>query len=345
MDRTVYIIIVNWHGWQDTIECLESLFKLTNQSFKVIVCDNGSSDASLERIQLWANGKLKVSASVPEMVVYSRPEVPKPLMFQLLTKEELELHDVVADTSLVLIDCKENLGFAGACNVGLRFALTQKDMSWVWLLNNDTVVDHDALSHLVEKIEQNPEAGMVGSTLVHYYQVDRVQAFGGARYFHCLGLAMHIGRFHSCRRIVNEQLIERQMHYVVGASLFVTRKFIETIGFMSEDYFLYYEELDWALRACGIFRLAYSQKSIVYHKMGKSIGSSSKIANRSLFSDYYLISNRLRITRHFFPHCMLSVRIVLFFEMAIRIVQGQVDHAAMIWKLITNQQVNVEHFQ
>jgi len=56
---SVYVVILNWNGWQDTIECLESVFRLDYPSFRVIVCDNGPRDGSPEHIRAWAEGSLR----------------------------------------------------------------------------------------------------------------------------------------------------------------------------------------------------------------------------------------------------------------------------------------------
>ena len=214
-----YIIIVNWNGWKDTLECLESVFRLRNYPYRVIVCDNDSNDDSLARIGNWARGEEMAPLSDRQMARFSRPPCHKPITCQRLTRPEAESGEVVLSTALILIDCGTNLGFAGGYNVGLRLALHQKDMDRAWLLNNDTVVDAEALTALVEKMALTPKAGIVGSTLIYYHRTDKVQAFGGARYFPLIGLGMHIGRFLNHRRRVEEQTVERQMRYVIGASL------------------------------------------------------------------------------------------------------------------------------
>ena len=67
MERYTYIILVNWNGWPDTIECLESLLRLTNSAFRIVVCDNGSDDDSLRQIQRWAAGKQPALAADPSI--------------------------------------------------------------------------------------------------------------------------------------------------------------------------------------------------------------------------------------------------------------------------------------
>ncbi len=333
-----YIIIINWNGWKDTLECLESVFRLQISPYRVVVCDNGSCDDSLARIESWAKGQEMAPLALQQMARFSRPPHSKPIPCQRLTRNQAENNEVRVTTPLILIDCEINLGFAGGNNVGLRFAMKQADMSWAWLLNNDTVVHTRALTALIDKMSQTPKAGIAGSTLIYYHQPDKVQAFGGARYFPLIGLGMHIGRFRNRRRKVDEQTIENQMRYVIGASLFASRTFLEKVGLMSEDYFLYYEELDWALRARGHFSLAYAQDSLVFHKTGASIGSSNKSSVRSLLSDYYLMSNRLKITAKFFPSYLFPVRVMLVLESLLRLLRRRGEHAAMIWRLARNKQ-------
>ena len=337
MNSKTYIILVNWNGWQDTLECLESIFNQSSKNFCIIVCDNGSTDGSLDRIQEWANGTLKSDVSNQNMAQYSLSKISKPLSYQLLSREQSEKADIPVEQALILIDCKENLGFAGGNNVGLRFAMSQQDMAWCWLLNNDTVIDRNALSELIKKGQKNPDIGIIGSTVIYYNQTNKVQAFGGARYFPCIGLAMHIGRFNNQLQSIEESQIEKQLSYIMGASMFVSHTFLKTIGLMSEDYFLYYEELDWAQRSKSQYSLGYASKSLVFHKAGSSIGSSNKSSRRSMLADYYLMSNRLKITQRFFPYCNFSVRLFLGVEMLIRLLKRQPEKARMIWGLIMNK--------
>src|SRR5262249_7356471 len=83
------------------------------------------------------------------------------------------------DTPLVLISLDRNQGFATGNNLGLRYALSDPRMSHVWVLNNDTVVDRDALRALIDRLEVESGAGICGSTIVLYHQPDRVQLLGG----------------------------------------------------------------------------------------------------------------------------------------------------------------------
>lgn len=288
------------------------------------MCDNGSDDESLNQIRGWA-----VSRAVP------------------LKEHQCSGAEAVGtagtDQLLTLISIKENLGFAGGNNVGLRYGMALGDVDYYWLLNNDTVVEPDALTHLVARMQQDPGAGICGSTICLYHDRSKIQALGGGYYCHWLGLPWHYGRFvQSGRDTINYQKAESRMNYVEGASMLVSRSFLEKVGLMSEEYFLYFEELDWALRSKGRFRLGYAPASIVYHKVGASIGTSSNPARKSLVCDYYNIRNRIRFTRQYHPLSLPTVYLILMLETLIRILCGKFDRAAMIIRLMKRRGADLE---
>jgi GT2 family glycosyltransferase len=309
--ETVYIVIVNWNGWRDTVECLESVFRLDYPRFRVVVCDNGSTDDSLERVRAWSEGRLEPTVDdyvIPSSLV--RPFVPKPFPYALLGRADAELGAPVADSReapLVLIDVGANLGFAGGCNVGIRYATRQPDCAYVWLLNNDTVVDPAALSALVRRLRSQPSAGQCGSRLVDYHDPAVVQTLGGEQYNKWLGHIRPIGAGRGTPAAVDPAWVEGRMSYVSGASLCVTRAFVERTGLLDESYFLYYEELDWTARARGRFTLAYADDSVVYHKGGASTGCDRSGARRNASGDFFVLRNRLRFTRRHAPEALPTV--------------------------------------
>jgi len=305
----VYIILVNWNGWQSTIECLESVFRLTYDSFRVIVCDNASADGSLDRIAEWAEGSLAAGCANPRLQHLTSPPCPKPIPFLRINPGEQI--PPVSEEKLFLVQTGENLGFAGGNNVGLRIALSACDLDYAWLLNNDTVADPGALSALVERMQERPDAGMCGSTLLYYDRPLLVQALGGSIYNRWTALGGHIGQGRNIPNRLDSNAIETRMKYVVAASMLVSRPFLEQVGLMTEIYFLYFEEIDWATRARGRYSLAFAPKSIVYHKEGGTIGSSADRSKRSTTSDYYAARSCMKFTRKFFPIASPSVAAML----------------------------------
>ncbi len=332
----VYIIVVNWNGWSDTIECLESLFRNYYHTFRVVVCDNDSQDGSLDHIKAWADNKLnRFVPPASKLRHLACPPIAKPVAYEEYCRKEAERGGALdVDPPLTLIRGGGNLGFAGGNNVGLRYALARGDVEYVWLINNDTVVDPYALTRLVERMEQQPSVGMCGSTIRLYHDTEKIQALGGGFYCRWIGLPWHHGRFAIRRKMINQRRAEMWMNYVEGASMFVSRQFLEEIGLMCEDYFLYFEEADWAIRAKSSFQLAYAPESVVYHKVGGSIGTSSNPAKKTYACDYFNLRNRILFTRKFHPVALPTIYLAIFGSLLLRLIFGKWDRAVMIFKLL-----------
>lgn len=286
----VHIVLLNWNGWQDTIECLKSLENLEYPNFEIVVVDNASTDDSVREIKERYPG-------------------------------------------INLLESESNLGYAGGNNIGLRYAL-EHDTDYVWLLNNDTVVHKDALSSLIDKMREKPSAGICGSRLIYYHDRDTIQALGGGIYNKWLGTTEHICANKPASKDYDEHRIEQQLDYIVGASMLVSRQFLEEVGLLSEDYFLYYEELDWATRGREKFKLGFAHNSIVYHKEGASIEATNRQLNtKSRLSDFYQIKNRLKFTFKFYPHLLPFVYLTMFYTIFNRMKRNQWNRIPMILKL------------
>lgn len=272
---SVYIVLLNWNGWRDTLACVRSLRSDTTADAKIVVCDNGSTDGSLRALSEGLS-QLTGDAVTPLQSARAVPD----------------------NKSIWLLDNGANLGFAAGNNFGIRFALRDPQCTHVWILNNDTEVQPGALREALAEMSRRPELGLCGSTLVYHHDHKTVQAFGGSRYKPLSGCTAHIGYGCSIDDIpASNRDVEAQMDCVVGAAMLASRAFLETVGLMAEDYFLYYEEMDWAARAKGRYRLGYAPQSVVFHKEGASIGTAAD--GGSPMSTYYLFRSRLRfVVRH-----------------------------------------------
>jgi hypothetical protein len=240
-----------------------------------------------------------------------------------MTREQAESRAARHEVKLTLIQNGANLGFAGGNNVGLRYALGDPNCQFFWLLNNDTVVEPDALSSLVNLMRQRNEVGLCGSLNLSYYNPKEVQSQGGKTY------RRWTARVHTPPPQTVDQVDSHPMpmDYVNGASMLASRGFLETVGLMEESYFLYYEELDWAMRAKGKFDLGYARKSVIYHKEGAAIGSNPDRMKRSLVSDKYLSRSRVLFTKRFFPWALPSVLAWICLAAAYRLWRGDRERA------------------
>lgn len=334
----VAIVVLNWNGWQDTIECLDSLFRMDYPRFQVIVCDAGSTDGSLERIKAWAQGDLEFSSPIHSPIYkLETPPLPKPIPFTAYEWSSLE-HDkpAGATSSLVLIQMDVNLGFAGGNNVGLRYALAQDLFQYIWVLNNDTVVHPQSLSMLVERVQRDPSIGNCGSTIFYYFRPHKIQTLGGNTYNKWLAVSKYIGAEKEPVNVaeIREERIEKQMNMVYGCAMFVSIAMLREVGLLSEDYFLFSEEIDWAERMKDRFKLGYAAKSIIYHKRGQSTGNQANPKERTAQADYYNIRSRLLFTKKYYPWALLSVNLGLLGVIFNRLRRGQFDRANTVFKII-----------
>ena len=321
-EKKVYIIVLNYNNFDDTIECVNSLLKLSYANRNIVICDNGSTDGSFLRLVQW-------SADICCEDNYLR--------YHVLDKE-MALNSILSLQSercnLILINNKSNLGYSAGNNIGLKLSMSMGDLSYAWILNNDTVVQKEALTHLVEKMDRNPTIGLCGSTLLYRHNPKRVQALGGFTYIPSLGVSRQIGNgmLWDPEKIspLAEINVEAKMFGVQGASLFVRKDFLDIVGFLSEDYFLYCEEEDWAMKSRGKFFLGYSSASVVFHKEGQSTGSNSFSSAKSFVSEYFLARNRLLFTKKFFPYYLPTAFLGNGLIAIKRILKGQLRNSLLI---------------
>lgn len=253
-DKLVYIVLLNWNGWQDTVECIASCKKLSYRNVRILIVDNGSTDGSI-----------------------------------------MELCRNSPDTELIRTG--ENLGFAGGNNVGIRHAL-EHGADYVWLLNNDTVVDSDALSALVNVAESNQSIGMVGSKIPFYDNPRFLWYAGGVLDPSLPYRPGHRGLKEQDRGQFDET---GETGYVTGCSLLARREMIEEIGLLDEGLFLYFEDADWNARAKRAgWEVFYAPLSVVLHKVSSSIGGAESTRMR-----YYLARNLLYFIRKNYPSTFL----------------------------------------
>lgn len=289
----IVIILVNWNGHIDTVECLEALMRLDTpgSAFRVIVSDNGSVPASVDHITAWCRGEVTVDRTTTAWRLLPAERRHKP---DYRVIEHGASDSIVLAPMVTVLRNGANLGFAGGNNAAIRLALTDPSVDHIWLLNNDTICHPDALDRLAARMKVSPGLGLLGSTLVYYDNPTKVQGLAG--WFDAWrGWGDHIGKFQHLDALPNREDVERQLNYVVGASMFVSRDFLIQIGLMEERYFLYFEEMDWSERNAGRFRFGWEPTSIVCHKEGASIGTSMR-HRASNTSIYYSNRNLLIFT-------------------------------------------------
>jgi len=141
MNPKVAIIILNWYGWKDTIECLESIYQIDYPKYDIIVIDNGSEDESIEKIKQYCNGKLDVKSDF-----FTNSTKNKPIkIFEYNRKDietalkEKEIENLPSNRKIILIKNEDNYGFAEGNNIGMRYAIKSLNPDYILLLNNTRI--------------------------------------------------------------------------------------------------------------------------------------------------------------------------------------------------------------
>jgi GT2 family glycosyltransferase len=316
----IAIVLVNWHGWRDCVECIDSVLAQRHPNFHIFIVDNDSRDGSMAHIAAWcrspeADPRWRRQKGVGRYT--DRPD-RSAVPYQIVERTNDSVPLAAGGCRVTLIPAGGNVGFAGGCNVGI-IAAGLANFAYFWFLNPDTVVERGALVELVARAQRQPALGIVGSTLLFYDAPDTVHALAGGRLSRLNATSSHIGEHSLLSAVSNdESAVERELAFVCGASMLVSTRFIREIGLMQEDYFLYYEEVDWAMRGQHAFRLGFARQSHVFHKSG---ANSSKIM--PLFTAGVFYRSRLRFVRRFLPDRMAAAKRSLFMEMLRHIARGR----------------------
>lgn len=287
------VVIVTFNSADVILDCLESLLASSEVVLHIAIVDNASEDDTLAVISAWAAGRVPF-AMAPDLPV-AVPAAPKPLNLNGADNAGLPHH-------LHLIQTGINAGFAAGVNRGLAdlAAARLKDGSPLdrfWILNPDSVAAPQAAG----AIAAAPGGfGLMGGRVLYLDHPQTIQIDGGTLNPRT-GITGNLNLF--AQTDATPPPAAHAMHFITGASMVVSRAFYESAGPMPEEYFLYYEEVDWAMRR-GDLALAYCAQAIVYHRTGTAIGSATIGRPASPFALYFKHRGRLRFMRRYHPYAL-----------------------------------------
>jgi len=274
----VAIIILNWNGWKDTIECLESVFRIDYPNYQVIVVDNGSTDESLKKITNWC---------AQEKADFLRIAITtKHIDFKYLLSLNARQIGSNITHRLIIIELDENVGFCAGNNLGLKLAYIN-NIPYAIILNNDTIVEKNFVFPLVEYVETHPDVGLIGGQIRYAYDRNRIWWAGGKFSF-----------WLTPKYLFQNELAERipvvpyQTEWISGCMTFIPLFIFSKVGGYNELFFIWCDEWDLSLRIekAG-YKLMVIPSSIIYHKIGKTLGKISPLT-------YYYSGRNLLFYRH-----------------------------------------------
>lgn len=292
MTGKVVVIIVGFRNTADIVDCLHALAaSQAEPAFDVFIAENGGPDA-MDRLLDALDGLCHTEAetgSDPSVAARNR-------QFQLIHA------DGKTGSRVRVAEMTENLGYAGAINAWLRPLLQQPGWDAVWILNPDTEPAPSALGELVDYAKRKCK-GMVGSCIIPTARPHHVHMRGIA-WRKLAAKTLAVDQHLPITMEPDADDVEFRMHAPSGASCYVTRALIEKIGLMDERYFLYFEDLEWGLRAGQVAAPGYAHRSIVRHKCATTIGRSGS-RSASPLAVYLTVRNGIIFVRDRYPRWLL----------------------------------------
>ncbi len=242
----ISIIILNWNGFEDTLECLSSLFNSEFDDYFVVVGDNGSTDNSID-ILYHQLKKIGVDINI--------------------TTYGDETYFDIKNKSIILYDLKNNYGFSKGNNLILKYARHYRPQYYM-LLNNDTIVTKLFLRNLIKFKNKKPEYKVLTPLICYYYNKNIIWNGGGKI---CWGFR----KYHYANKKIEYLRKEefKQCTFITGCCLFFEESIIQNNGnLFSEKFFHGEEDFELAIRLKkNRIKMACVMNSIIYHKVGMSV--------------------------------------------------------------------------
>lgn len=187
---------------------------------------------------------------------------------------------------LIYIRSEKNLGFAGGNNLGVKVATGD----YLLFLNNDTELSDGFIPTMIQEFRANPEIGLLSPLIIYHEDKTKIQyaGFSNMNYLTCRNKG--IGNLETNADQYSN--VSSETGFAHGAAMMCRRQDLDVVGLMEENYFLYYEELDWCekFRAAGK-KIWFTGKTKIYHKESMSVGKESSLKT------YFLYRNRMLFIR------------------------------------------------
>ncbi len=235
-NEKVAVILVNYKTVDHIFENIKSLYNQTFKNLSIVVVDNSEEDTYIKSLyQMLKNEGFNVSLNM---------------------EEDIDNIHLKFNRDIVLIKSKENLGFSGGNNLGIKVAKKNK-ASYIWILNPDTTAVENTLEEMLKtsKIYNSP---IVSCKIKDFYHRENI---------HYDGIRIDL------KGVPDRPDIIKKPKVISGANILMRADTIEKIGYWDEDFFLYFEDNYFLYRVINenIFFL-YTPFTHIYHKVGRSTG-------------------------------------------------------------------------
>jgi len=247
-----------------------------------------------------------------------------------LANESLNaIREIYPDVQVV--ELEKNLGYAGNNNVGIDIALEQ-GAEWIFILNDDVVLDPGCLTELMAIGENDPEIGVVGPLVYHHDEPNVIQSAGGllGNYWQ----SQHLGK----NELDHGQYIDpHHVEWISGCAIMVRGKAIELAGMLDQNYFMYWEETEWCIRIRRVgWKVMHVPQAKIWHK-----GVRRNYQPTPSFTYYGTRNHLLTLSKHKAP---LHAKIFTWMQLVRTMVSWSIkpkwlhkrEHRDAMWKALVD---------
>ncbi len=207
------------------------------------------------------------------------------LLVENSTKKEVIEKIRAQCPSLEIIENERNQGYAGGNNVGIRSAI-ENGADYIFLLNNDVILEQDVLDKLIAAMECAPECAACQPVVTYFHNRDKIWSAGTELYF-------GYPRLFQKNKKMQQDGIQKPPFGLVGCALLLRADSLEKIGTFDESLFLMQEETDWCIRAVKMgYHLLVVSDAVVHHKVSETLGLFSKTYLYYIGRNWLLVGKR-----------------------------------------------------
>lgn len=270
------IILLNWNGWQDTIECLESLYLMSTDNYVIVIVDNASDDDSVNKITDWLRNN-------------------KHIFFY--KKENEVLTESIKKMDCIVYALNENYGFAKGNNKGIEL-VRNIGLDYYLLLNNDTTVDAHFLEALVSFQHEHSEFKALMPQIRYYDNPDMIWNCGGK-------IVAGLYRY-SYSNVPFSVIKEKNfipITFITGCALFACVQLVEDNKLLTERFFFGVEDLDFSIRMKKkSVKMACVLSAKIFHKVNSSLSKLDQEVLGMKYYNYllYFINTKMHYSKFYF---------------------------------------------
>lgn len=258
--KKIGIIILNYNGTNDTIECIKSILRNDDMKYmlKLVLVDNNSSSNELINLKKFINSV-----------------------------------GLIKNQSIVLLENSDNLGFSKANNIGIKYLENTDKCNYYMLLNNDTIVLEKSITNLVDSMENSESDASSGLILDHDTQ--RLIWYSGGQVSRLKAKGIH---FNYGKSIKDLRLTSGITRFLSGCFVVFKRETLLSIGYLNENYFFGSEEYDWSLKLSKFgYKMWFCKSSVIHHKVKIQEGNGASHDIKKPIYVYNSLRNKYIISK------------------------------------------------